>query len=57
LSLDAEAATLKPAVPQCGLWGAQVGILDAQVVMLFYFFRNMQRIKINLCTEVAAFFP
>jgi len=35
---------------------AQVGILDAQVVMLFYFFCNMQRIKINLCAEVTAFF-
>ena len=35
---------------------AQVGIMDAQVVLLFYFFCNMQRIKINLCTEVAAFF-
>jgi len=35
----------------------QVGILDAQVVMLFYFFCNMQRIEINLCAEVAEFFP
>jgi len=30
--------------------------MDAQVVLFFYFFHNMQRIKINLCAEVAAFF-
>ena len=58
LSLDAEAATLKPAVP----W--HIGRLPkssgrhrlASWTHRLLFFRNMQRIKINLCAEVAAFF-
>jgi len=65
LSLDAKAATIKPvAVPAMEklkkyiFLPEGVGNIIKSIFCLYviYFFCNMHLIKINLCTEVAAFF-